>query len=307
MIKVLWLLTVVGSGTSTPATASRATCSFSLHAAFYLPVEVGTGTHIGAGSPVPWSFSARANPTVALGRSGKLTLSGVGGRGFINPGWEWLYGGRVGFRPIQAPFGLLGVEVAVEAVWGSEGRNPGSLALTIDIGETLTLTARAGPDLGNGRGFFEVGFGLHSVWSPPSRTLELPEMGGKPRFDELAAQGALTRLAALVVDDTDDPLMVDCVMVDNIERVLDLERGDPSLSLAAFGTRLREGSLAGLAEEIPGEEGIISLAKLAHRISHNEPDYDPTDLESIRALNEGMRRIVQAVHKSGMPALQPET
>lgn len=97
--RFLRLVIICGSiwlATATPSKAQNAT--------FFLDLEVSQGLFFTEGV-TPYTFSVQLHPTVGLGDDAanvaerkKLELSGSIGLAYTNPGWPFLWGGRISLR-----------------------------------------------------------------------------------------------------------------------------------------------------------------------------------------------------------------
>jgi hypothetical protein len=231
---------------------------------------------------VPWSFSARLHPTFAIGSgsSRPFLVGGVLGYNYRNPENELLYGGRLGYRVVDALSGYLRIETLVELVWGSEGTNPGSIAVALDLGNTIRFAIRGGPDIDNDRGFIEVAAGLNLsalLRSPPDpAALTLPRLPPNPQFRDflrsLARRVLLADMTVTVPSNGGTKSLVDCRLVRQYERFWMTWNDSPPQTLAAFENALRRVNLDLFANSLTaGPLGIIPRATRDHNERNNTP------------------------------------
>lgn len=302
LLNAIAVTAVVFGGPSPPG--STAACQFHLETRVYLPVEVGHGPVLGSGSPVPWTFSVRAHPTLAFGGSGRVRLGPVLGASYVNPGWEGMAGVRLGYRLFQAPLDLFAFELAGEAVWGVDGRRPWAAAATLDVGNVLTLNARGFPNLGTRPGFVEVGVGVHvltivRVLLPSDTTepdIEIPSENSA--FADFARYVTKRILLAAFYADVDEKPHIRCEVVRLFARLLEEEENAPSTTLADLDNRVMV--LVGEILDIEGHEDAV-----VERVTdeHLPGARVPPDEEIIRALLMGVREAVEAAYASSLPTI----
>ncbi|MEN8144218.1 MAG: hypothetical protein ABFS14_04640 [Gemmatimonadota bacterium] len=290
-----------------PALEHRATCVVDPTFGFVLPAEAGTGAVFDAGSPTPWSASFRAMPTVIIGKDGKLRVAGVVGTAYTNPGWEGFYGGRLGYRPINAPLGLGGIEFAAEAVGGIENRVPVSLYIGVDVGTLIGFQARGIPNLGDKQGFFEVGFGIYlstivSELSPPSST-PLPPFDEAPSFEAVLISDVSPDAAfAVQEEDGDGNLTINCQTLDALRGVVEAEARSPAGSIEVFKDRLSQAGFDALAQEL---DALIESA-IGRFIALNDGASRPSNQEILGALPDALREAIRDSEESTLPATARE-
>ncbi len=242
------------------ASGSSLSCTVRPTVGFVLPAEVGSGAILGAGSPVPWSFSTRLLPTLVIGEAGKVRLTGMLGGAYTNPGWDVLYGGRFGYRPINAPLGLGGVELAAEFTGGIDDRVPVAASVTLDIGTLVTLHARGTPNVDTKQGFFEFGLGfyLSTIVSElrPRGAVEAEPLDESPPFAAVltdhvrpVASFAL-QVFAVPPEGGERMLHMDCSKLDALRALLETERQSPSGSLAALEARLTNAGFDDVTQDL---------------------------------------------------------
>ena len=301
------LLLGIAAVTAGPAPSSPwRSCAVRASVDFVLPAEAGSGAILGAGSPVPWSFSSRLLPTLVLGQSGKVRLAGIFGAAYTNPGWDALYGGRLGYRPVNLPLGLGGVEVAGEVTGGVTNRVPVAAALTIDIGTVLTLHARGMPNFDNKQGFLEFGLGVYlstivSELAPPG-PVTIDTLIERPPFSAVLTDHvrpvvsfALQTFAAGA--DGEPTLHMDCTKLADLRALLDTERQTPSGSLAALETRLTNSGFDEVTQELDQliEEAIQQFQALNAGASR------PSDAEILAGVVIALRAAVDRAERSVLP------
>lgn len=297
--------------TASPLLAESASCHLQIRARGYLPLQVGTGAVIGAGSdPVPWSFSARLLPTLAFGQSGTLRVAGVGGVSYNGSTWYPLYGGSLGWRVVNAPLELLGVEVAAEAVWGVDDRFPLAAAVTLDLGTVLTLQARGTPNVGDDLGFLEVGFGVHLTTVAraafPPRDPQPPPMfslEADPYFIEEQTIRVLFNMVYTerIVDDVRKPY-VNCDVVRQFAAYLEVEETSTSPDVAALRDGMDQNGLRWFSDLISGTDGIIERARIKWESQNPGSNFAPSQTEQVSSIVSGIIWSVNEAFDSKLPS-----
>ena len=300
------LLLAIAAVTAGPAPSSPwRSCAVRASVEFVLPAEAGSGAMLGAGSPVPWSVSGRLLPTFVFGKSGKVRLAGMFGAAYTNPGWDALYGGRLGYRPINAPLGLGGVEIAAEVAGGVDNRFPVAASVTLDIGTLVTLHARGTPNVDSKQGFFEFGLGVYlstivSELGPPG-PVTIDTLIERPPFSAVLTDHVrpVASFALQVMVDTDDQstLHMDCAKLDDLRALLDTERQSPSGSLAALKTRLTNSGFDEVTQELDQliEDAIGQYQALNPGASR------PSNAEILAGVIVALRDAVDRAERSVLP------
>jgi hypothetical protein len=115
---------------------------------FFLPLEAGDGVLLADGSPKPYVASVRTH--ALFGRTFRFGPSVA--VAFANPDVSLQAGARVQvpvhvFR-IEGVFNVAEIDLAAEALWGTEDRNPIGGALVLAVNRVVQFTVRGGYDLG---------------------------------------------------------------------------------------------------------------------------------------------------------------
>lgn len=137
--------------TALPAEAQR----------FFLPIELAQGVLLPDGSPKPYMASVRAHGLVALSEAFRVGPSVA--LAYANPKASFQAGGRAQVRlkafTIKGVFTVAQVDLAVEALWGTEDRNPLGGALVFGINRVVHLSLRGGYDLGQEAAYLGTSIG----------------------------------------------------------------------------------------------------------------------------------------------------
>ena len=294
------------------ASGSSLSCTVRPTVDFVLPAEAGSGAILGAGSPVPWSFSTRLLPTLVIGEAGKVRLTGMFGGAYTNPGWDVLYGGRLGYRPINAPLGFGGVELAAEFTGGIDNRVPVAASVTLDIGTLVTLYARGTPNVDSKQGFFELGVGVYlsTIVSElrPRGEVEAEPLDENPPFaavltDHVRPVASFALQVPAVPQDGGEPMThMDCSKLDALRALLETERQSPSGSLAVLETRLTNAGFDDVTQDLDEliEDAIGQYQDLNPGASR------PSDAEILAGVVDALRAAVERAEGSELPDLTNE-
>lgn len=114
---------------------------------FMLPVEFSQGVVTDRGHPLPYTLSFRAYPLVVLDADGRWRIGGSTALSYRNPGWEFLAGGRISYRPIILALPENGIDLALEGLLGTDGGDEIALAVTADLARLFRIGVRAARDV----------------------------------------------------------------------------------------------------------------------------------------------------------------
>lgn len=121
---------------------------------FLLPIDFTEGLVTDRGHPLPFTFSTRVYPSVVLDGRGKLRAGASTALTYQNPSWEFLVGPRLAYRLIDfggSLAGGLGVEAAVEGLFGTDGGDEVAAELVFDLDGLFRLGIRGGRDVSRDR------------------------------------------------------------------------------------------------------------------------------------------------------------
>lgn len=216
---------------------------------FFLPLEVGDGVLLVDGSPKPYAASVRTH--ALFGRAFRFGPSVA--VAFANPDVSWQAGVRVQvpvhvFR-IEGVFNVAEIDLAAEALWGTEDRNPIGGALLLAVNRVVQFTVRGGYDLGQEAAYIGTSVGTDLTFlfgSQPTTALPPPV----PRPPAEGCPGRIfteARIRAQAAFSGNDALR------DRTQHVLDDARLVSRLragTLAEAGTLLTNEGLAPLAQQV---------------------------------------------------------
>jgi hypothetical protein len=229
------------------------------------------------------------------------------GGAYTNPDWDVFYGGRLGYRPINAPLGLGGVELAAEFTGGIDNRVPVAASVTLDIGTLVTLHARGTPNVDTKQGFFEFGLGVYlsTIVSElqPRGEVEAEPLDLNPPFaavltDHVRPVVSFALQVFAVPPEGGEPMLhMDCSKFDALRALLDTERQSPSGSLAALETRLTNAGFDYVTQDLNQliEDAIGQYQAL------NPGAPRPSDAEILAGVVVALRAAVERAEGSVLP------
>lgn len=101
---------------------------------FFMPVELGHGFISDSRETELYTASLRVHPSLAFGERRLLRVGPIAALTYFNPDWETLGGGRVSYRVLTfGPLEEVGIDVAFESQWGTDGSNPVGVAAGVDL------------------------------------------------------------------------------------------------------------------------------------------------------------------------------
>ncbi|MDH3735003.1 MAG: hypothetical protein OEU54_15855 [Gemmatimonadota bacterium] len=126
---------------------------------FMLPIDFTQGLTTDRGSPVPYTASLRVYPIVVLDSHGRWRAGASTSLTFRNPKVEFWVGPRLSYRVMTWGLDENGLDLAFEALFGSDGGDELALGLTGDLARLFRIGFRAGRDITRDEFRFEIALG----------------------------------------------------------------------------------------------------------------------------------------------------